>query len=65
VLVLMMLFRREGLLPESRTRLVLHEQEKTGVSQAAIELDELDAETAEGTQSAIVAEAAEHPVEQR
>jgi branched-chain amino acid transport system permease protein len=65
VLVLMMLFRREGLLPESRTRLVLHEQEKTGVSQAGIELDELDAETAEGAQSAIVAEAAEHPVEQR
>jgi len=33
VLVLMMLFRREGFLPESRTRLVLHEGE-TGDTQA-------------------------------
>jgi branched-chain amino acid transport system permease protein len=64
VLVLMMLFRREGLLPESRTRLVLREQEKTGVGQS-IELDELDKEVSEGTPSAIAAEAAEQPVEQR
>jgi branched-chain amino acid transport system permease protein len=42
VLVLMMLFRREGILPEARTRLVLREHDKTAVSQAAIEVDELD-----------------------
>ncbi|MFE9689107.1 branched-chain amino acid ABC transporter permease [Micromonospora sp. NPDC005806] len=41
-LVLMMLFKREGFLPESRTRLVLREHEKTAVGQEAIEVDELD-----------------------
>ena len=42
VLVLMMLFRREGMLPEARTRLVLREHDKTSVGQDAIEVDELD-----------------------
>jgi branched-chain amino acid transport system permease protein len=41
-LVLMMLFRREGILPEARTRLMLREHEKTGVGQGTIEVDELD-----------------------
>jgi branched-chain amino acid transport system permease protein len=45
VLVLMMLFRREGLLPEARTRLVLREHDKTAVGQGAIEVDELDEQT--------------------
>jgi branched-chain amino acid transport system permease protein len=45
VLVLMMLFRREGLLPEARTRLVLREHDKTGVGQGTIEMDELDERT--------------------
>jgi branched-chain amino acid transport system permease protein len=57
VLVLMMLFRREGLLPESRTRLVLHEPSRTDMEslgadmeQSAPELDEsLTAVGPEGT----------------
>ncbi|MEV0272894.1 branched-chain amino acid ABC transporter permease [Hamadaea sp. NPDC050747] len=44
VLVLMMLFRREGFLPESRTRLVLHEGE-TGDTQAEEPEQELVDET--------------------
>ncbi|NUR74366.1 MAG: branched-chain amino acid ABC transporter permease [Hamadaea sp.] len=44
VLVLMMLFRREGLLPESRTRLVLHEGE-AGDTQAEEPEQELVDET--------------------
>ena len=49
VLVLMMLFRREGILPESRTRLVLREPGRTelesvgtDLEEAAPELDELE-----------------------
>ena len=49
VLVLMMLFRREGLLPETRTRLVLREPERTDMESLgadmedqAPELEELD-----------------------
>jgi branched-chain amino acid transport system permease protein len=39
-LVLMMLFRREGLLPESRTRLVLREPERTDVEALGSDLEE-------------------------
>ena len=39
-LVLMMLFRREGLLPESRTRLVLREPERTDVEALGSDMEE-------------------------
>jgi branched-chain amino acid transport system permease protein len=39
-LVLMMLFRREGFLPESRTRLVLREPERTDVEALGSDLEE-------------------------
>jgi branched-chain amino acid transport system permease protein len=49
-LVLMMLFRREGLLPESRTRLVLREPERTDMEALGSDMEEqapeLDAITA-------------------
>ncbi|HEX5595958.1 MAG TPA: branched-chain amino acid ABC transporter permease [Micromonosporaceae bacterium] len=49
-LVLMMLFRREGMLPEARTRLMLREHERTGIGKIPIDPDELDgrAETPAG-----------------
>src|SRR5256885_2462556 len=51
-LVLMMLFRREGLLPESRTRLVLREPERTDVEALGSDMEqqapELDAIAAGG-----------------
>jgi branched-chain amino acid transport system permease protein len=49
-LVLMMLFRREGFLPESRTRLVLREHEKTvsALGPETIGETELDEEVATG-----------------
>ncbi|HKS44874.1 MAG TPA: branched-chain amino acid ABC transporter permease [Amycolatopsis sp.] len=40
VLVLMMLFRREGLLPESRTRLVLHEPSRTDMEALGADMEE-------------------------
>ena len=40
VLVLMMLFRREGFLPEARTRLVLREPERTEAESLGAELEE-------------------------
>lgn len=45
-LVLMMLFRREGILPEARTRLVLHEAERTETASVGADLEqsELDLE---------------------
>jgi len=39
-LVLMMLFRREGLLPESRTRLVLREPERTDMEALGSDMEE-------------------------
>ncbi len=51
VLVLMMLFRREGLIPEARTRLVLREQERTDAESLGADMEdvapELDAYTDE------------------
>jgi len=51
-LVLMMLFRREGILPESRTRLVLREPERTDVEALGSDMEqqapELDAMTTGG-----------------
>jgi branched-chain amino acid transport system permease protein len=46
-LVLMMLFRREGILPEARTRMVLHEAERTQAEAVGADLEqsELDLET--------------------
>lgn len=41
VLVLMMLFRREGLVPESRTRLVLHEQARTDAEALGADMEEI------------------------
>jgi branched-chain amino acid transport system permease protein len=43
VLVLMMLFRREGLLPESRTRLVLREQPRTEAEALGEDLEDVEA----------------------
>jgi branched-chain amino acid transport system permease protein len=40
ILVLMMLFRREGLFPESRTRQVLKEEERTSVEEIHADLEE-------------------------
>ena len=57
-LVLMMLFRREGILPEARTRLVLREHDKTSVGQT-IEVDELDERTEAQAAEAGTAEAGE------
>lgn len=39
ILVLMMLFRREGILPESRTRLVLHEPSRTDMESLHADLE--------------------------
>jgi len=39
-LVLMMLFRREGFLPETRTRLVLREPERTDMEALGIDVEE-------------------------
>jgi branched-chain amino acid transport system permease protein len=41
VLVLMMLFRREGLIPEARTRLVLREQERTDAESLGADMEEV------------------------
>jgi hypothetical protein len=41
VLVLMMLFRREGLLPEARTRLVLREQGRTDAEALGADMEEV------------------------
>jgi branched-chain amino acid transport system permease protein len=40
ILVLMMLFRREGLFPETRTRQMLHEEERTEVEDLHADLEE-------------------------
>jgi branched-chain amino acid transport system permease protein len=40
ILVLMMLFRREGLFPETRTRQMLHEEERTEVESLHADLEE-------------------------
>ncbi|MBO0867747.1 MAG: branched-chain amino acid ABC transporter permease [Micromonosporaceae bacterium] len=40
VLVLMMLFRREGLIPEARTRLVLREPERTAMESLGSDMEE-------------------------
>ena len=40
ILVLMMLFRREGLFPETRTRQVLHEEERTEMESMHADLEE-------------------------
>ncbi len=40
ILVLMMLFRREGLFPETRTRQVLHEEERTELEDLHADLEE-------------------------
>lgn len=42
ILVLMMLFRREGIFPESRTRQVLQEQERTTVEDLHADLEGVD-----------------------
>jgi branched-chain amino acid transport system permease protein len=39
ILVLMMLFRREGLFPETRNRQILHEQERTEVEDRHADLE--------------------------
>ncbi|HZN18640.1 MAG TPA: branched-chain amino acid ABC transporter permease, partial [Micromonosporaceae bacterium] len=50
VLVLMMLFRREGMVPESRTRLVLREHGREGVSgEATLDYEAADDLAAPGT----------------
>ena len=43
-LVLMMLFKREGFLPESRTRLVLREPERTEVESLGADLEGIEGE---------------------
>jgi branched-chain amino acid transport system permease protein len=43
ILVLMMLFRREGLLPETRTRLVLREQPRTEAESTGSDLEDVEA----------------------
>ena len=42
ILVLMMLFRREGMFPETRTRQVLHEQERTEVEDMHADMEGTD-----------------------
>lgn len=49
ILILMMLFRREGLLPEARTRLVLREPERGQLSALGAEAEFAAAEEAIGT----------------
>jgi branched-chain amino acid transport system permease protein len=41
ILVLMMLFRREGLVPEARTRLVLREQGRTDAESLGADMEEV------------------------
>ncbi|HEY3715889.1 MAG TPA: branched-chain amino acid ABC transporter permease [Jatrophihabitantaceae bacterium] len=56
ILVLMMLFRREGLLPESRTRLIMREPARTEVEAVGADLEGIDAdiEIAEETEDELV-----------
>jgi len=53
VLVLMMLFRREGLIPEARTRLVLREQERTDAEGLGADMEDVAPELEALTDEAI------------
>jgi len=53
VLVLMMLFRREGLIPEARTRLVLREQGRTDAESLGADMEEVAPELEALTDEAV------------
>jgi branched-chain amino acid transport system permease protein len=53
VLVLMMLFRREGLIPEARTRLVLREQGRTDAESLGADMEEVAPELEAMTDEAV------------
>jgi branched-chain amino acid transport system permease protein len=64
ILVLMMLFRREGLLPESRTRLIMREPARTELEAVGADIEAAEAEevpiTAETEEQLVAAEPASH-----